>query len=43
MPLLVETFKDIRLVGAPPQSIGKFGSDTDRLGLAKTHWRFFYL
>ena len=25
----VETFKDIRLVGAPPQSIGKFGSDTD--------------
>lgn len=26
---LVETYKDIRLVGAPPQSIGKFGSDTD--------------
>ncbi|MBS1571581.1 MAG: S46 family peptidase [Bacteroidetes bacterium] len=26
---VVETFKDIRLVGAPPQSIGKFGSDTD--------------
>ena len=25
----IETFKDIRLVGAPPQSIGKFGSDTD--------------
>ena len=25
----VETFRDIRLVGAPPQSIGKFGSDTD--------------
>ncbi|WP_127846795.1 S46 family peptidase [Psychroflexus aestuariivivens] len=25
----VETFKDIRLVGAPPSSIGKFGSDTD--------------
>lgn len=25
----VETYKDIRLVGAPPQSIGKFGSDTD--------------
>ena len=24
-----ETFKDIRLVGAPPESIGKFGSDTD--------------
>ena len=24
-----ETFKDIRLVGAPPSSIGKFGSDTD--------------
>lgn len=26
---IVETYKDIRLVGAPPQSIGKFGSDTD--------------
>lgn len=26
---VIETFKDIRLVGAPPQSIGKFGSDTD--------------
>lgn len=26
---VVETFKDIRLVGAPPSSIGKFGSDTD--------------
>ena len=24
-----ETFRDIRLVGAPPQAIGKFGSDTD--------------
>jgi V8-like Glu-specific endopeptidase len=24
-----ETFRDIRLVGAPPQSIGKFGGDTD--------------
>ena len=26
---VTDTFKDIRLVGAPPQSIGKFGSDTD--------------
>ncbi|WKS94397.1 S46 family peptidase [Riemerella columbina] len=26
---IIETFKDIRLVGAPPSSIGKFGSDTD--------------
>lgn len=26
---IIETYKDIRLVGAPPQSIGKFGSDTD--------------
>ncbi len=26
---VIETYKDIRLVGAPPQSIGKFGSDTD--------------
>lgn len=24
-----ETFKDIRLVGAPPHSLGKFGGDTD--------------
>lgn len=24
-----ETFKDIRLVGAPPQSMGKFGGETD--------------
>ena len=24
-----ETFKDVRLVGAPPESIGKFGADTD--------------
>ena len=26
---VTETFKDIRLVGTPPSSIGKFGSDTD--------------
>ncbi len=26
---IYETFKDVRLVGAPPQSIGKFGGDTD--------------
>jgi Peptidase S46 len=26
---VTETFKDIRLVGAPPSLIGKFGSDTD--------------
>ncbi|WP_159517515.1 S46 family peptidase [Sunxiuqinia indica] len=24
-----ETFRDVRLVGAPPKSIGKFGGDTD--------------
>jgi hypothetical protein len=24
-----ETFKDVRLVGAPPSSIGKYGADTD--------------
>ena len=27
--LVTERFEDIRLVGAPPASIGKFGSDTD--------------
>lgn len=26
---VVENFKDVRLVGTPPSSIGKFGSDTD--------------
>ena len=26
---IYEVFKDVRLVGAPPSSIGKFGSDTD--------------
>ena len=26
---VTETYRDVRLVGAPPQSIGKFGSDTD--------------
>lgn len=26
---IVETFEDVRLVGAPPSSIGKFGGDTD--------------
>lgn len=27
--MISETFKDIRLVGAPPSNIGKFGGDTD--------------
>ena len=27
--IVSETFKDVRLVGAPPSSIGKFGGDTD--------------
>ncbi|MEC7646610.1 MAG: S46 family peptidase [Bacteroidota bacterium] len=27
--LVYETFQDVRLVGAPPSSIGKFGGDTD--------------
>jgi hypothetical protein len=27
--LVTETFSDIRLVGAPPSNIGKFGGDTD--------------
>ena len=29
MLFVVESFPDVRLVGAPPSSIGKFGSDTD--------------
>jgi len=29
MLFITETFEDVRLVGAPPSSIGKFGSDTD--------------
>ncbi len=27
--IITEVYKDIRMVGAPPTSIGKFGSDTD--------------
>jgi len=27
--VVLETYKDIRLVGTPPESIGKFGADTD--------------
>ncbi|MBT4775296.1 MAG: serine protease [Crocinitomicaceae bacterium] len=27
--IITETYKDVRLVGAPPSSIGKFGGDTD--------------
>lgn len=27
--IITETFKDVRLVGAPPSSVGKFGFDTD--------------
>jgi hypothetical protein len=27
--IITETFRDVRLVGAPPSSIGKFGGDTD--------------
>ncbi len=27
--IVTQTFKDIRLVGAPPSNIGKFGGDTD--------------
>ncbi len=29
MLFVVESYPDVRLVGAPPSSIGKFGSDTD--------------
>lgn len=27
--MVYETFRDVRMVGAPPSSIGKFGADTD--------------
>lgn len=27
--IVTETFRDVRMVGAPPSSIGKFGGDTD--------------
>lgn len=27
--ILTQTFEDVRLVGAPPSSVGKFGGDTD--------------
>ena len=27
--VVLETYKDVRLVGAPPESIGKFGDETD--------------
>ncbi|MFN3341689.1 MAG: S46 family peptidase [Flavobacteriales bacterium] len=27
--IITETYRDVRLVGAPPSSIGKFGGDTD--------------
>ena len=26
---VTETYRDVRLVGAPPESIGKYGGDTD--------------
>ena len=26
---ITQTYRDVRLVGAPPESIGKFGHDTD--------------
>lgn len=31
------TYSDIRMVGAPPSSIGKFGADTDQLDVAPPH------
>jgi len=28
--IITETFRDVRLVGAPPSSIGKFDGNTDK-------------
>jgi hypothetical protein len=37
-----ETYKDVRLVGAPPSAIGKFGGDTDNW-MWPRHRRFFHV
>ena len=34
MLFVTESFEDVRLVGAPPSSIGKFGSDTDTIKIS---------
>ena len=34
--LVYEDYDDLRLVGAPPSSIGKFGFDTGQLGMASS-------
>lgn len=39
--LFVKTvYSDIRMVGAPPSSIGKFGADTDKLDVASSYGDF---
>ncbi len=38
-----ETFRDVRLVGAPPSSIGKFGGDTDNWMWPRHTGDFSYL
>ena len=36
-----QRYNDIRLVGAPPESVGKFGGDTDNWEWPRHNWRFF--
>ncbi|WP_341835396.1 S46 family peptidase [Chitinophaga pollutisoli] len=40
---VTETYKDVRLVGAPPSSIGKFGADTDNLDVAPAYRRLLHV
>ena len=38
--VVYEVFNDVRLVFTPPQSIGKYGDETDNWMCPSSHWRF---